>query len=102
MQGQRVPFQLKKANPFGFMDLLRAGSEYNVKTGGAIRRLTSVFALQKTVWPGLNEQIQVYTKGQLDWQPNNFARYMTMVGVGHLISNSMTGPGMAFFGAEGP
>ena len=45
----------------------RRRSEYNVRTRGAIRRLACVFALQKTVWPGLNEQIHVYTRATLDW-----------------------------------
>eukprot|EP01051_Picozoa_sp_SAG22_P014943 SAG22_NODE_1884_length_3377_cov_29.524100_3_plen_502_part_00 len=95
---KRTNFEISKANPFGFTALLRPNSEYNKPTGGAIRRLTCVFALQKTVWPGLNEQIKVYTKGQLNWQPANFARYMTLVGVGHLVGNKLTGPTLRLFG----
>lgn len=60
LHGARTPFRLRSANPLGFLDLIRSGSEYNVKSKGAIRRLACVFTLQKTVWPGLNEQIHVY------------------------------------------
>lgn len=71
-----------------------------MNSGGAIRRLACVFTLQKTVWPGLNEQIHVYSTGQLGWQPANFARYMTLVGVGHVVGNKLTGPTLRLFGAR--
>ncbi len=98
LRGERAPFRLRSANPLGFLGLLSSGSEYNQKTGGAIRRLACVFALQKTVWPGLNEQIHVYSFGKLNWQPSNFARYMTLVGVGHVIGNKLTRPTLRLFG----
>ena len=100
LRGERTPFQLRSANPLGFLGLLSSGSEYNRKTGGAIRRLACVFALQKTVWPGLNEQIHVYSTGSLNWQPANFARYMTLVGVGHVIGNKLTRPTLRLFGKK--
>ena len=98
LRGPRAPFRLRSANPLGFLALLSGGSEYNRKTGGAIRRLACVFTLQKTVWPGLNEQIHVYSTGRLNWQPANFARYMTLVGVGHVLGNKLTGPTLRIFG----
>ena len=98
LKGPRAKFSLKSANPFGFIGLLSPRSEYNRKTGGAIRRLSCVYTLQKTVWPGLNEQIHVYTKANLAWQPADFARYMTLVGVGHMIGNKLTGPTLQLFG----
>ena len=98
LRGPRAPFRLRSANPLGFLSLLGRNSEYNRKTNGAIRRLACVFTLQKTVWPGLNEQIHVYSTGQLNWQPANFARYMTLVGVGHVLGNKLTGPTLRLLG----
>jgi MFS family permease len=100
LRHKRTPFVLRKANPFGFLDLWKSSSEYNLRTRGAIRRLALPFALQKTVWPGLNEQIHIYAAGQLNWQPADFARYMTLVGVGHLIGNKLTGPTLRLFGGQ--
>ena len=87
---KRKPVNMDQVmNPFRFLDLLNGNSKYNRNNNGAGRKLAIVFAMQKGTNKGVEQQLNVFTRGNLGWGAQMTSYYKIYQGVTGMVSGRM-------------